>query len=386
MPKLVTKTQKYQVRKMLNKIADAHVSHKTKRAHYWTLQYLSSHSAKIIAVEEAFRKMRREDRPEHGELTAIAQRLDPWKGTREQVFAYLKPKGSEGDFRIVMDFGIENRALQHLLRPLIRKVCPLHPSQFAHSGGVKAAIKAVVGILSQSSVWAIETDVEDCYSSFEGERLSSLLPLPKEVIENSLISQYLNIASGNIRELLISPADNECDWLLDKLLADARRGIPQGSATSPLIAETMLSSALAQVPLIGYMAGYADNTLLMATSECSVVTMYLALKSALEAHPVGRLRLRKRMFSPGEPIDFLGHRLTKQGGLVRISPTLENTVKFEATVKSMFRRLGGTNLSADRRTIENANHYIRSWSAAFSLCDGIEELRDEQLAHLTAYP
>ena len=42
--------------------------------------------------------------------------------------------------------------------------------------------------MSTGPVWAVEVDVVDCYSSFDGKKLKDQLPIPKEVTENATIS------------------------------------------------------------------------------------------------------------------------------------------------------------------------------------------------------
>jgi hypothetical protein len=137
----------------------------------------------------------------------------------------------------------------------------------------------------------------------------------------------------------------------------------------------MLSLVLGSVPPMGEVISYADNVLLMATTEHDVVSMTEAL-SALKAHPVGRLRPKAKKYAPGQPIKFLGHRLIRQGGKVRIEPTERNQQKFATTVESSLRKLRRLDISSEGRkgAVRNLKRYIRSWTAAFGLCDGIEEL------------
>ena len=72
----------------------------------------------------------------------------------------------------------------------------------------------------------------------------------------------------------------------------------------------MVAIALKQVPTLGVIIAYADNILLLAKTKSDRDSMTKALLAAFEAHPVGRLRLSPRTFAPGEPVEFLGHRLT----------------------------------------------------------------------------
>jgi hypothetical protein len=73
-----------------------------------------------MAVRRAYKQMPPHLRPDQADLPAIAQRIDPWKGTNEAVHVYRKLKSSKpGHYRLIMNFGIENRALQYLVLSLL---------------------------------------------------------------------------------------------------------------------------------------------------------------------------------------------------------------------------------------------------------------------------
>lgn len=84
-----------------------------------------------------------------------------------------------------------------------------------------------------------------------------------------------------------------------------------------------------------FRGGFSETpSVAMGKSESDAVSMTLALWSALKAHPAGHLRPNEpRIFEPGKPIDFLGHRLTLQGKKVRIEPTPENLKKYSFAVE-----------------------------------------------------
>ena len=105
-----------------------------------------------------------------------------------------------------------------------------------------------------------------------------------------------------------------------------------------------------------------------------MVTMMQTLETALKAHPVGLLTPKRKLFHPGQPVEFLGHRLTLQSsGKIRVEPSQKNWEKFERKIKRQLNRLKYEKLSAAKRLREQkkAKRYVRSWMAAFCLCDGI---------------
>jgi hypothetical protein len=203
---------------------------------YRIRKYLGSFDARLHATLEACEAMKASSRPDPAELPSIASCLDARKGTKEPVLAHMIPKDSTGQYRMVLEFGIENRALQYLVRDVLIAVLELHPNQYATRGGVHAAIRHTKQALIDGYLWAVELDINDCYPSFEEEKLSSLLPLPKEVTDHVIISRYLNLPIGF--SLIDGPGnDHEDDHInLGAVSTACQGGIPQGSAASPLVA------------------------------------------------------------------------------------------------------------------------------------------------------
>jgi Reverse transcriptase (RNA-dependent DNA polymerase) len=213
------------------------------------------------------------------------------------------------------------------------------------------------------------------------------------VSERILISEHLNLKGGNIEDIINSgpfgpPGDSQ--MTLEGTLAAARRGIPQGSAASPLIAEIILAIALQAVPKLGDIVAYGDNCLLMAKEENDVVTMMKALETAFQAHPVGLLKPKRKLFKPGEPVDFLGHRLIPYHTKIRIEPLQKRQDAFEWKMKRQLARLKyekklskAKRLRAKRKAIR----CIQGWASAFCLCDGIGQYEAHWLTKVTeAYP
>jgi hypothetical protein len=151
-----------------------------------------------------------------------------------------------------LDFGIENRALQHLVLSVLYAIAELHPRQFATRGGVPAAIAEVMDAMRAGYVHVREIDIKDFYASFDGNKLVEIVPVPKRVIERVLLPEHLNIIPGKLHHILscFGAADKDQGAVapLEKYLAEARRGILQGSAASPLLAEMLLAPLLFQVP------------------------------------------------------------------------------------------------------------------------------------------
>jgi hypothetical protein len=368
---------------MLHAIHDAAIAKKIKKQRHLSHLYLNSFDAKLAALRCAFLSLKPHRRPTKEQLAIMARKLDAWQGTDEKAIAHYRRKSSDpSHFRIVFDFGIESRALQYLVGCVLAHVFEPNPSQFALRGGYKAAIVAAAKTLMKGPVRAVELDIEDCFPSFDGEKLSGLLPLPKKVTTNVVIAKYLNVTPGNILDFF-GPTDGDegNPFELEACLVDARRGIPQGSAVSSLVAEFALALSLEAIPPVGDVFAYADNVLLLAQTENEAVSMTKALWAALEANPAGRLRPTVKGFDPGQAIEFLGHELIYPKGGVIVRPTVKNLAKFHAARLRLATRAKAKGLlPLERRArAKTYRRYVRGWCAAFSVCKGIEKLRADAL-------
>jgi Reverse transcriptase (RNA-dependent DNA polymerase) len=333
--------------------------------------------------------MRWDRRPKNSELKTIAEKLNAFQGTLEEVRLRLIRKDATA-FRPTLDFGIEHRALQHLVLPVLYAIADLHPRQFATRGGVPAAVAQAAKAIKAGYVYAREIDITNFYGSFDGNNLVDLVPVQKKVIERVLLAEHLNIVPSVPHHILSSfgPADTDEgeSVSLKKYLADARRGIPQGSAASALLAEMLLAPQLSQIPTAGRVVAYADNILVLAKSESDADAITESLGLALKKHPAGHLWPKIKSFPVGGPIDFLGHRLTVHGDEVRAEPGPENKETFERRMNARLARLRKSIVvPADRnRTVRHLKGDLSSHASNFRLCDGMKEYRQYWLAKIGA--
>jgi hypothetical protein len=234
---IVTKKDRKKPSKLLKRIRGAAEAGKYKKADWLIIEWLRSLGAKRLAVRLACRQMPPHQRPDKSELDAIAADLDPFAGTNEPVFVKMQAKEDQpDDYRLTMDFGIRNRALQYLLLLPLREAVRLHPNQYGLKGQHKA-IQHVTAAMSDGHRWAVEIDIKDFYPSFNGKELPRHLPFPKKVSERVLLGEHLNLKGGpSLSSAFGCEGDDEYyPTLLNDKLVEARRGIPQGSAVSPYV-------------------------------------------------------------------------------------------------------------------------------------------------------
>ena len=130
----------------------------------------------------------------------------------------------------------------------------LHPNQYAYYGGRDAACQALREAIEDGFKWVTEIDVRDCYPSFDEEKIHNLLPLrERRVVDHVIAATHLNLVPYNPR-----------DW---GARSEVRTGLPQGSATSALVAENLLKSVLETLPDNVRLINYADNIWLLTRTR-----------------------------------------------------------------------------------------------------------------------
>ena len=350
-------------------------------------RYLQSRDARCVAILEAYQSMRTEKRPDELDVDALAETLFPHKGSAEPVRLFMQRKGEPGagGYRLVMEFGLENRALQYLIKAPLTAAANLHPHQFG-TVGVSAAITRIAEFMTEGYQWGCEIDIESCFPSFSEEMLVRLLPIPKEVIRHVAMSNALNIVhSVNLYDVF-GPADNGLDPLaVTDFLSEARQGIPTGSAASSITSEILLSSPFKALPSHGVAVGYADNSFLMAKSEKDAMSIKEAFWSDLKSQSAGLLRPKvKGAFRPGDPVDVLGHRLRLLDEKVRVDPSPKNDAIFNSTIEKGIARLKMSKLNhaGHDRIAKNLRKYVKAWTSSFGVCDGIADRRSSTLARI----
>ena len=325
-------------RVLLNRIEKAHRGKKSNLATRLSRIFLKSFEVRFLACLESASSLKRLGKriPSKKKLLEIAEEIDAWKGTNEPAFVSFIPKNEDGhDFRPIVSFGIRHRTLQHLVLPVLRARAVLHPNQFYTRGGAKGAIGKAIKALNAGYKYVIEIDVENCFNSFDEEKLPGLLPLPKEVTRRVIISRYFNFIStentGIDHDVWANPGKTKMypAWL-SKDIAAVRAGISQGSATSPIVCEMLLCDMISQLPNCGIAVNYADNFWIMGREKSDVTKMEQALRCAFLEHPAGPLKSSwSRRYSPGESVSILGHVIERRSGDAIPKPSPQNLNKFK---------------------------------------------------------
>lgn len=316
------------------------------------IRMMRSFDCRLAALVVANRRAKPANRETDAFLIASAQDLNLWECDREPVRAVAKIK-STGGHRLLMAFGLNNRAKQILvkwvLEPWIRP--RLLPCQHVLSGGRDAAVTACKRTIEKGGHrWVTEIDIKNCFGSISVDWLKDKLPIPKRVIEAVIASSNLNIRA--ISSIACS------------LLSKSRNGIPQGSAVSPLIAEFVVSCVLREAPAGACSESYVDNVFCFAVDVSGIRQHRESFELLFERHPAGSFSVRStepKRISLG--FMALGYWITRGRATVNVA-VLDS--KISTMVDEVQRNLIShrTEETLARQTACNA---IRSWCAAHRL-------------------
>ncbi len=356
--------------KLRAKIGRIRTGGQYERARRYQNLYLRSRRAKLAALMEAYRKLKKHRRPPIEDLPGIAERLDPWSGSNEIVRFFPVPKAT-GGYRPIIDPDIENRALQILCARAMLPFADPHPNQFAVNGGrTQACLRLAEAIENEGFKWATEIDVKDCYLSFDERKIPDFLPLPERVARNDVLAAHLNLR----------PYKHKHAGMIRRV----RKGFPQGSAASPLGVEIQLAPVIRdflEMHRNVCVINYADNTWLLTRTKREACSTE-ALRDALRRHPAGPLDVR---IMPPRRVDygfsFLGYKAKARGGRVSFQPTDHHFSEVSWGLKC---RLVDdlTTFVHEGRQQNTAEVYAKSFWPSFSLWDCWHVRLEQDLAYI----
>jgi hypothetical protein len=164
-----------------------------------------------------------------------------------------------------------------------------------------------------------------------------------------------------------------------------RQGCPQGLSASALVADAVIADVLSTFERgDARLIVYSDNIAIACRTRTRSRTLCNTLQSAFAEHPNSNGSLRLRVIHEARRADygfeFLGYRLKKRHGRVRISPTEKNKRKFGRLYRAWFQALrSGSATIRSRVRVRGRWYYTPSkedlflgWLRAFTLWDRVE--------------
>ena len=338
--------------KLRGRLCDAARKRETHRCRGLIIKLLSSHACKLAAVHHANRQMHPECRVPSSALQAIADRLDPWRGSNEPVRMRSEPKAS-GGHRFIAVFGIEHRSLQTLVKWALQAWVgsTLLPQQHVLQGGRSAAVLAVKRMIEEGGhKHAIELDIKDCFGSISVKWLKENLSLPPKVTEATCTLGSMHIVA--------------VDKVAQTHPQRSRTGLPQGSIASPLLAEFVVARILSSAPLGASIQTYVDNLFCSARTERELRSYHLTLERHIKTHPAGFFQVRtKGIKALRHGLPFLGYWLLKKRKL-QIDVREITQEKLANKIESLWWERSDLDDIQRRR---EADRILSSWLASYIL-------------------
>ena len=326
-------------------------SHDRDRRRKKTYRVLSSYSGRLCALIMAWPK--KLACPGANALMQMAAEFSPYHSTGEEVHIYAKQK-DDGSFRPIASFGPLRRAQQKLVAWVLDAIWGTMPQDYMRRGrGRDAAFKVLADTIRKGgSSWVLTADIKSYYPSINKEKLINLIPLPKSVIQNTLLV-------NDPQNVTIDPilASTSCNAVLS--------GLPQGSLASPIVAAFLLQQVAEQIDGNCVLFHGDDIAAAFRTEEEAKANMQ-KLGGLLEDHPAGPLFMKSEIAQLGQPIDALGYRLKRRakcyGGGVKVIPNQKSFKRYE---QRAYARL--VKIKCPRKRDGEAEKYQRHWYNSFRL-------------------
>jgi hypothetical protein len=376
---------------VLRRIQRANEAGRVEEARGLTRLFLKSQSARLVAADEANRRLKPSRRLSRPELLRALPAADPWSRAPMAARAWHVPKRTGGT-RLVVDFDFIARVRQRLVAKAIRANFTPHPGQANIAGrGQATAIRQLRDhVIHEKHCWIVSADVRGFFDALDHEGLQRFLPLPQAVTARSVTTANTMIV-GRREAPSFEPRRGEAaldgrrsghplpDQAIPRgphgstgmphyaLLSAAHRrrslqGVPQGSGASAAVADCVVAHALATLPAGIGVSNWADDLRLSTRTRREAHDACNALRDAFERHPAGPLRLRDvAVRRAADGFEFLSCRLRKRAGDLHVEPSSTAWWDFYRKMLQKVHR----DLVADDDQLTGARRYVRAWGEAF---------------------
>lgn len=334
--------------------------------------FLKSYNARIWASEKAYRRVHGGTALSMQTLDELASNLNVWERPEERVQVYHKRK-KDGSIRKIMNFGVQARAQQYLVKAVAERTFGIHETQFGVRGGRDEACRQTCDLIESHRLrYAVVADIKDCFGSFSEEGVRDAIPLIKTIAEAVVLPPPM--------ELTISSPWFRCGRRSLRTVRGVK-GLPQGSAVSNLVAEVMLAPVFERLEDCAIAIGYCDDILLLSRTRRGAEIAREALLSCLRQLPAGPLSLGSdevRRISDG--FEFLGYRFGLWKGRPVVTPPLHQLRNFDVDFE-----LAGLGLLEGEGSLADLRNKVSGWHGSYRLWKGAERSRQRYLEQAETY-
>jgi RNA-directed DNA polymerase len=280
----------------------------------------------------------------------------------------LKPK-KDGGHRPIMKFYWVDYARQIVLKSALTPFANLHDGQAMLArdpnrrgpATVRETLLAKLNECGESDVF-MQFDVRDFYGSISHEWLEGHLG-----IDPALIRKHVH-TGGMLIETIGEMTDVRDDHEASRSTKTGRRGIPQGSAVSPLIAEQVMASVIGSVAALEELGPitWSDNLAVIVPGD-RVAAIDSLVHAAFADHGAGPFHLTVCRTPVTREFRFLGawFRKTPSGAVAYIPEAV--SINWEAKVS------GALQHAHTVRQLDGLERGVRGKLAQWSWCESAAE-------------
>lgn len=291
--------------------------------------------------------------------------LDPRRPNEEPV-GLIRLRKRDGGLREAHVYGPCMTARQKMVKRVLKILWSgTFQVQRQYCGGMRRLFRDLRNALAVEgpAVCAV-VDVAKCFDSVRHEYLYEYLPLPKEVTTHTILPRgSANRWHGRNGANVHTAQGHRAYSSMDNASQDSgRRGLPQGSACSPIIAYHLLECSIHRAGVGDSCFQWGDDVLLLATNMVDLQAKMTALRTALERDPAGPFLLgRQQVAELPSGIGFLQQfvRLTSRR-------TASVMTSAEGRERALFRamNLAAEELERGARDIYDTVDYLDAWRKA----------------------
>lgn len=302
------------------------------------------------------------------------------------VFSPLRPvaiekKGGNG-YRPILVPSVADRIVQRaILHQISAPLAPHVSSRTSHAfrqndSGVRSAVHRLRDEIKDGRRVVLVVDIKDFFSAIDSERLYADLRLV--LPDDSLFPLLKQLQNWEINDLSSLP------WNKKRCFPQAGKGVPQGSALSPILSNFYLRTLDKECEDRGLRAiRYADDIAIACESVVEAQRVFCWLAGQLDdlglsVHPLGTSKKSRVVelrtgASPG--IEYLGFFLMPSGRGVRIKPSDAAFKNALAEIAECF----GIEVPAPLiERYSRLTHFLSSWVATYEQVCGRGKIDGER--------
>jgi RNA-directed DNA polymerase len=324
---------------------------------------VGSTAARLVAANKAVR-LKAGDAERFTYVWRVTQQIGH-RHVPSTVYVRRKRK-DDTRYRLICQFTATDKAQQHLLALALRPFLSIHPAQFGTRRGRSAAVESLLRHLAgcHASDCFVHTDVVGFHDAVSHDWLEENLPLPVGLTRSSVHTGGIRLFSSGSRHARPSAEDIE---------RMGRRGIPQGSALSSLIADWVMADVLRTVADPSFLevaVNYSDN-LGAPVPRGETERLVECLRVGFAAHPAGPFQITSSVRRLSQGFKFLGYRFEQNPRHGHFQVGVPRRV-WEPRLYIYLAKLAECNSARD---IEIVRGKMRSYCSAFGSWRGAKHLK-----------